>query len=204
MLVCKLRWIVEFQSYLQLADSAKAQFSLDQSDHLAILRAYEGWKIAETSQAGYDYCWKNFISVQSMKAIDSLRKEFFSLLKDAGLVNSDMASNDLWSDDIHLVRAIICYGLYPGICSVVVSEIMVANLFRFIVKKQFLFLKCVEFVIRFSVITFNSSKTHKLVVGIFRKVYKDSFSSERKIIFNHFKVFLSIFSWMYVIVYAVK
>lgn len=59
-----------------------------------------------------------------MKAIDSLRKEFFSFLKDVGLVNSDMASNDLWSNDTHLVRAIICYGLYPGVCSVVVSEIM--------------------------------------------------------------------------------
>uniref|UniRef100_A0A7N0VCD2 RNA helicase n=1 Tax=Kalanchoe fedtschenkoi TaxID=63787 RepID=A0A7N0VCD2_KALFE len=105
-----------------LADAAKAQFSVDQSDHLAIFRAYEGWKIAEMDQAGYDYCWKNFISVQSMKAIDSLRREFLSLLKDIGLVDSDLTSNNVWSYDMDLVRAIICYGLYPGICSVVPND----------------------------------------------------------------------------------
>lgn len=112
-------WWIQFVS--QLAEAAKAQFSHDHSDHLAIVRAYEGWKDAEIDQAGYEYCWKNFLSAQSMKAIDSLRKEFFSLLKDTGLVDSNMATCNVWSYDEHLIRAVICYGLYPGICSVVVS-----------------------------------------------------------------------------------
>lgn len=77
--------------------------------------------MAEKDYAGYDYCWKNFLSVQSMKAIDSLRKEFFSLLKDAGLVDANGISHNTWSYDEHLIRAVICYGLYPGICSIVVS-----------------------------------------------------------------------------------
>lgn len=106
---------------MQLAEAAKSQFSIDYSDHLALVRAYEGWKDADKDLAGYEYCWKNFLSAQSLKAIDSLRKEFFSLLKDAGLVDSNMTICNQWSNDEHLVRAVICYGLYPGICSVVVS-----------------------------------------------------------------------------------
>ncbi|KAK9276788.1 hypothetical protein L1049_006324 [Liquidambar formosana] len=105
-----------------LAEAAKAQFSHDHSDHLALVRAYEGWKDAEQDLAGYEYCWKNFLSAQSMKAIDSLRKEFFSLLKDTGLVDSNMTTCNAWSYDGHLIRAVICCGLYPGICSIVHNE----------------------------------------------------------------------------------
>lgn len=108
-------------SYFQLAEAAKAQFSRDYSDHLALVRAYEGWRDAEKDLAGYEYCWKNFLSAQSMKAIDSLRREFYSLLKDAGLVDSNAAIYNAWSYDHCLLRAVICYGLYPGICSIVVS-----------------------------------------------------------------------------------
>lgn len=60
-----------------------------------------------------------------MKAIDSLRKEFYSLLKDAGLVDSNPTTYNVWSYDENLLRAVICYGLYPGICSVVVSMVLV-------------------------------------------------------------------------------
>ena len=58
-----------------------------------------------------------------MKAIDSLRTEFYSLLMDAGLVDSNPITYNVWSYDENLLRAVICYGLYPGICSVVVSMI---------------------------------------------------------------------------------
>ncbi|KAK3421603.1 hypothetical protein EUGRSUZ_G02228 [Eucalyptus grandis] len=105
-----------------LADAAKAQFSRDYSDHLAIVRAYEGWNDAEVDYAGYEYCWKNFLSAQSMKAIDALRRDFFSLLRDTGLVDGNTATSNQWSHDEHLIRAVICYGLYPGVSSVVHNE----------------------------------------------------------------------------------
>lgn len=108
---------------MQLADSAKAQFSARVfSDHLALIRAYEGWKDAERKHSGHEYCWTNFLSAQTLKAIDSLRKQFFSLLKDTGLVEADKESCNKWSHDEHLIRAIICAGLFPGVCSVVVSH----------------------------------------------------------------------------------
>ncbi|KAI8003516.1 hypothetical protein LOK49_LG08G02151 [Camellia lanceoleosa] len=65
-----------------LAEVAKAQFSHDYSDHLALVQAYEGWKEVGRDVAGYGYSWKNFLSAQSMKAIDALRREFYSSLKD--------------------------------------------------------------------------------------------------------------------------
>ncbi|KAF5180934.1 Dexh-box atp-dependent rna helicase dexh3 [Thalictrum thalictroides] len=103
-----------------LAESAKFQFAgRDHSDHLALIRAYEGWRKAEIERSGYEYCWRNFLSAQTLKAIDSLRKQFFHLLKDTGLLDDDTTSRNAWSTDEHLIRAVICAGLYPGVCSVV-------------------------------------------------------------------------------------
>lgn len=102
-----------------LAESARAQFSgRDNSDHLALLRAYDGWKAAERQQ---EYCWRNFLSSQTLRAIDSLRKQFYHLLRDSGLVDN-MDKCNTWSHDQHLIRAILCSGLFPGICSVVNKE----------------------------------------------------------------------------------
>ncbi|ESR64932.1 hypothetical protein CICLE_v10007274mg [Citrus x clementina] len=110
-----------------LAESAKAQFSArDYSDHLALVRAYDGWKDAERHQSGYEYCWKNFLSAQTLKAIDSLRKQFLFLLKDAGLVDRNTENCNKWSHDEHLIRAVICAGLFPGLCSVVNKEKSIA------------------------------------------------------------------------------
>ncbi|XP_022987282.1 DExH-box ATP-dependent RNA helicase DExH3 [Cucurbita maxima] len=110
-----------------LAESAKAQFAArDCSDHLALVRAYEGWRDAERQQSGYEYCWRNFLSMQTLRAIDSLRKQFFFLLKDAGLVDFDAEKCNNLKPDGHLIRAVICAGLFPGICSVVNKEKSVA------------------------------------------------------------------------------
>ncbi|KAI7981960.1 hypothetical protein LOK49_Contig5G00020 [Camellia lanceoleosa] len=57
---------------IELAEAAKAQFSRDYSDNLALVRDYEAWKEVERDVAGYEYCWKNFLYAQSMKAIDAL------------------------------------------------------------------------------------------------------------------------------------
>ncbi|KAL8150586.1 hypothetical protein V2J09_020394 [Rumex salicifolius] len=106
-----------------LAESAKAQFSgREFSDHLATVRAYDGWKAAEREQSGNEYCWRNFLSFQTLRAIDSLRKQFYHLLKESRLIANDRDSCNTWSHDNHLVRAIICAGLFPGVCSVMNKE----------------------------------------------------------------------------------
>lgn len=106
---------------MQLAESVKAQFAArDYSDHLALVRAYDGWKDAEAQKAGYEYCWRNFLSSQTLRATESLRKQFFHLLKDIGLVGNNSETNNKWRNEVHMLRAVICAGLFPGISSVVV------------------------------------------------------------------------------------
>ena len=87
---------------------------------MALVRAYEGWKEAEREGSAYEYCWRNFLSAQTLQAIHSLRKQFNFILKDAGLIEEDTNNNNKLSHNQALVRAIICSGLYPGIASVVV------------------------------------------------------------------------------------
>ena len=107
----------------QLAGTAKSRFSAkDYSDHMALVRAYEGWKDAEREGSAYEYCWRNFLSAQTLQAIHSLRKQFSFILRDAGLVDADESNNNRLSHNQSLVRAVICSGLFPGISSVVVKS----------------------------------------------------------------------------------
>uniref|UniRef100_A0A0D9VZ09 RNA helicase n=1 Tax=Leersia perrieri TaxID=77586 RepID=A0A0D9VZ09_9ORYZ len=111
------------QDKRDLAGTAKSRFSAkDYSDHMALVRAYEGWKDAEREGSAYEYCWRNFLSAQTLQAIHSLRKQFTYILKDAGLIDSDANTNNSLSHNQSLVRGIICSGLFPGITSVVHRE----------------------------------------------------------------------------------
>ncbi|XP_059652840.1 DExH-box ATP-dependent RNA helicase DExH3 [Cornus florida] len=111
------------QDKKDLAGTAKSRFSAkDYSDHMALVRAYEGWKDAEREGSGYEYCWRNFLSAQTLQAIHSLRKQFSFILRDSGLLDADAGSNNRLSHNQSLVRATICSGLFPGIASVVHRE----------------------------------------------------------------------------------
>ncbi|KAA0034620.1 DExH-box ATP-dependent RNA helicase DExH3 [Cucumis melo var. makuwa] len=111
------------QDKKDLAGIAKGRFSAkDYSDHMALVRAYEGWKDAEREGSSYEYCWRNFLSMQTLQAIDSLRRQFSFILKDAGLVDLDGSTSNKLSHNQSLVRAIICSGLFPGVASVVHRE----------------------------------------------------------------------------------
>lgn len=111
------------QDKKDLAGTAKSRFSAkDYSDHMALVRAYEGWKDAEREGSAYEYCWRNFLSSQTLHAIHSLRKQFSFILKDAGLLDADTSTSNKLSHNQSLVRAIICSGLFPGIASVVHRE----------------------------------------------------------------------------------
>ncbi|OMO75781.1 Double-stranded RNA-binding protein [Corchorus capsularis] len=111
------------QDKKDLAGTAKSRFSAkDYSDHMALVRAYEGWKDAEIEGSAYEYCWRNFLSAQTLQAIHSLRKQFNFILREAGLLDSDVGSNNKLSHNQSLVRAVICSGLFPGIASVVHRE----------------------------------------------------------------------------------
>lgn len=111
------------QDKKDLAGTAKSRFSAkDYSDHMALVRAYEGWKDADREGSAYEYCWRNFLSSQTLQAIHSLRKQFTFILKEAGLLDDDATINNRLSHNQPLVRAVICSGLFPGVASVVHRE----------------------------------------------------------------------------------
>lgn len=102
---------------------------------MALVRAYEGWKDAEREGSAYEYCWRNFLSAQTLQAIHSLQKQFTFILKDAGLLDEDTGTKNKLSHNQSMVRAVICSGLFPGISSVVVSHLcMLMHVFYFILK----------------------------------------------------------------------
>ena len=103
---------------------------------MALVRAYEGWKDAEREGSAYEYCWRNFLSAQTLQAIHSLRKQFSFILKDAGLVDADASINNRLSHNQSLVRAIICSGLFPGIASVVVRYLYMEVYFQILIIKS--------------------------------------------------------------------
>lgn len=100
---------------------------------MALVRAYEGWKDAEREGSAYEYCWRNFLSAQTLQAIHSLRKQFNYILRDAGLVDADASINNKLSHNQSLVRAIICSGLFPGIASVVVWFLYLKIFFHWLI-----------------------------------------------------------------------
>ncbi|KAL2652355.1 hypothetical protein R1flu_020483 [Riccia fluitans] len=101
----------------ELADESRLKFSgEDCSDHLALVRAFKAWMKAQRQGKAGEYCWKNFLSTQTLQSMRQLRRQFLGNLSEAGF---DMISSDEFSQDLDLVRGVICTGLFPGVASAV-------------------------------------------------------------------------------------
>ena len=63
------------------------------SDHIALLKAFEGWKEAKSSRTERSYCWENFLSPVTLQMMDDMRKQFVDLLSDIGFVDKAKGPN---------------------------------------------------------------------------------------------------------------
>ncbi|ESW17778.1 hypothetical protein PHAVU_007G267400 [Phaseolus vulgaris] len=100
------------------ADAAKQSFAGDScSDHIALLKAFEGWKEAKRSGNEKQFCWDNFLSPVTLRLIDDMRMQFLNLLSDIGFVDKSRGPNayNQYSHDLEMVCAILCAGLYPNV-----------------------------------------------------------------------------------------
>ncbi|KAL6067310.1 DEAH (Asp-Glu-Ala-Asp/His) box polypeptide 57 [Balamuthia mandrillaris] len=121
------------------ADEAKKKFARGLfSDHLALLKAFNGWKQATKSGfSEHEYCRMNFLSLPTLRMIADMKKEFKNLLKEIGFLglqfthhqkpsSSKVAGEesgmltyvDNWNknaENMQLLRAVICAGLYPNV-----------------------------------------------------------------------------------------
>ncbi|EPS62887.1 hypothetical protein M569_11900, partial [Genlisea aurea] len=100
------------------ANAAKRLFSGDScSDHIALLRAFEGWKLAKRQRYEKSFCWEHFLSPATMQLIDDTRRQFLDLLETIGFVDKSRGfqAYNRYGDDLEMVSAILCSGLYPNV-----------------------------------------------------------------------------------------
>ncbi|XLR55189.1 DExH-box ATP-dependent RNA helicase DExH1-like [Arachis hypogaea] len=88
------------------ADATKRAFAGDScSDHIALLKAFEGWKEAKRSGNEKQFCWDNFLSSITLRLIDDMRLQFLNLLSDIGFVDKSRGPNayNQYSHDLEMV-----------------------------------------------------------------------------------------------------
>ncbi|XP_068342386.1 DExH-box ATP-dependent RNA helicase DExH1 isoform X1 [Pyrus communis] len=102
------------------ADAAKRSFAGDSfSDHIALVKAFEGWKEAKQNGAGAgkSFCWENFLSPVTLQMMEDMRIQFLDLLSNIGFLDKSRGANayNQYSHDLEMVCAVLCAGLYPNV-----------------------------------------------------------------------------------------
>jgi ATP-dependent RNA helicase DHX36 len=100
------------------ADDARRRFAGDsRSDHIALLKAFEGWQAAKREGRERNYCWENFLSVSTLQMMEDMRRQFLDLLSDIGFIDKSRGpqSFNQYSQDLEMVRAVLCAGLFPSV-----------------------------------------------------------------------------------------
>ncbi|KAL7537502.1 hypothetical protein ACHAXR_007857 [Thalassiosira sp. AJA248-18] len=98
-------------------------------DLIAVIAAYRAWSSLRTKKKGDrdKFCRSHALNSTSLGEMDTLRRQFFDLMVDAGLVsrlekNDDSRDSDdsnIASEDALLTSCCLVAGLYPNICSLV-------------------------------------------------------------------------------------
>uniref|UniRef100_A0A1J3J5K1 RNA helicase n=1 Tax=Noccaea caerulescens TaxID=107243 RepID=A0A1J3J5K1_NOCCA len=100
------------------ADEAKRHFAGDScSDHIALVKAFEGYRDAKRGGNERDFCWENFLSPVTLKMMEDMRNQFLDLLSDIGFVDKSRGPNayNQYSHDMEMISAVLCAGLYPNV-----------------------------------------------------------------------------------------
>lgn len=93
------------------ADAAKAQFSHDQSDHIALLHAYLAYK--ENSNDAKDFCYNNFLNFRALQNADNVRNQLARQLQRIGINPKPQDIND--KNYYHNIRKCIASGLFMSV-----------------------------------------------------------------------------------------
>ena len=110
----------------QEAQAARAPFCKERSDHMALLRAYEGWA-AETAAAGGGaarrYAERHYLSANGMEELHAMRRTLAASLADIGFATKQPgdgagAATAATEGHTNIVRALLCAGLYPNVARI--------------------------------------------------------------------------------------
>ncbi|WZY90088.1 hypothetical protein YC2023_046823 [Brassica napus] len=83
------------------------------SDHLAVVAAFDCWKTAKERGLAGEFCSQYFVSPSAMKMLDQMRGQLESELKRHGIIPNDISSCSQNSRDPGILRAVLAVGLYP-------------------------------------------------------------------------------------------
>ncbi|KAA6424000.1 MAG: putative ATP-dependent RNA helicase DHX36-like [Trebouxia sp. A1-2] len=94
------------------AKQGLAQGAGGASDHLALVKAFNGWSAARRAGQERGYCSSNFLSSSTMMMVNGMRTQLLGELQVRGLVES-LASASMSAADGGLVRSVLACGFYP-------------------------------------------------------------------------------------------
>lgn len=111
------------------ANEARKAMSMDGSDLLTLLRAFNDWRRLRQSKGNRDanaFVRDNFLSRVTLFQMEDLRKHYVELLKGIGFVaksfkvgpvtsTSEPLEANANAENMALMRAMLCAGLYPNI-----------------------------------------------------------------------------------------
>jgi ATP-dependent RNA helicase DHX57 len=103
------------------AESALAheKFVVPHSDHLTLLRVYDGWASIHSTSEKRRFCQQNYLSEHSLQDISKLRKQLLSSLQEMGFLRPETQSKcNQHSKYTKLLSAVVCAGLYPRVVKV--------------------------------------------------------------------------------------
>ena len=87
------------------------------SDHIALLNAFNGWASAFSSggrKAGEAYCRKNFLSTQTMYTLKGMKRQLAQSLNEIGF---DLRSKNSTGKRLSVVKSIVATALYPNVAT---------------------------------------------------------------------------------------
>ncbi|KAK3104587.1 hypothetical protein FSP39_005663 [Pinctada imbricata] len=106
----------------KLADMRRKELSEgSKSDHIMLINAFDGWEHHRRTRTDGQYCWENFLSGNTLKLLQNMKKQFAEVLRELKFVrNGDVndPSVNVNSANMALVKAVICAGLYPNVARV--------------------------------------------------------------------------------------
>ncbi|KAI3812291.1 hypothetical protein L1987_16998 [Smallanthus sonchifolius] len=98
------------------ANAAKSELASlygSHGDQLAVIAAFECWKVAEEWGEGDRFCSQYFVSRNVMKMLSGMRKQLKHELYINGFIPEDSSSFSENSHDIGIIHAVLVAGLYP-------------------------------------------------------------------------------------------
>ncbi|KAG1687695.1 ATP-dependent RNA helicase DHX36 [Nymphon striatum] len=88
------------------------------SDHIAFINAVKGWENSKSNKEAYEYAYFNFLSTSTLNLLVDLKKQFAEYLVDLKFLKSSdvkFPEANKNSNNLELIKAIICAGFYPNI-----------------------------------------------------------------------------------------